>query len=168
MHMEQRHDRPTPTPAFERAPILLARADHDRLRTLVDGLADDPALRGILASLEEELDRAAVVDAAEVPAGVITLDSWARLLDLDSEREILASPVLPSKANADAGRLSILAPLGTAILGHRAGDTIEWAVPGGRRRLQVIEVMFQPEAHQRRAQSEPRRQASSGGAPTVR
>lgn len=131
--------------------ILVARGDHDQLKQLIAGLAADPALRDAIERLEEELDRAAIVDADDIPAEVITLDSWARLLDLDTERELLLSPVLPSKANAAAGRLSILAPLGTAVLGYRSGDTIEWPVPAGRRRLRVLEVMFQPEAFARRS-----------------
>ena len=140
--------------AREEGTIVLARRDQERLRALVEGTAGNPSLREATQTLEEELDRAVVVDAADVPADVITLDSWARLLDLDSERETLVSPVLPSKANADAGRLSVLAPLGMAVLGYRAGDTIEWRVPGGLRRLRVIEVMFQPEAHERRGRVE--------------
>jgi len=133
--------------------IFLVRADHDRLRALTQGPAGDPALRASIRRLEEELDRAVLVDAAEVPVDVVTLDSWVRLLDLDSERELLVSPVLPSKANADAGRLSILAPLGMAVLGYRTGDTIEWRVPGGLRRLLVLEVLFQPETHARRSRA---------------
>jgi regulator of nucleoside diphosphate kinase len=138
----------------EEGTIVLARSDYERLRALVEGSAGEPSLREAIQALEEELDRAAIVDAAEVPADVITLDSWARLLDLDSQREILVSPVLPSKANADGGRLSVLAPLGMAVLGYRAGDTIEWRVPAGLRRLRVIEVMFQPEAHARRSRAD--------------
>ncbi len=141
--------------AGEACPIVLGRDDHDRLRTLVEGAGAVLSLRKASQMLEEELDRAVVVDDADVPADVITLDSWARLLDLDSERETLVSPVLPSKANADAGRISVLAPLGTAILGYRAGDTIEWRVPGGLRRLRIIEGMFQPEAYARRSRREP-------------
>ncbi len=142
--------------AAEESAIVLARDDHDRLRTLVQGAAANLSLREAGQALEEELDRALVVDAAEMPVDVITLDSWVRLLDLDSEQETLVSPVLPSRANADAGRISVLAPLGTAILGYRAGDAIEWRVPGGLRRLRVIEVMFQPEAFARRSRGVPR------------
>ncbi len=140
--------------AREEGTIVLVRGDHERLRALVEGTSGDQSLREAVQSLEEELDRAVIVDAADVPADVVTLDSWARLLDLDSERETLVSPVLPSKSNADAGRLSVLAPLGMAVLGYRTGDTIEWRVPGGLRRLRVIEVMFQPEAYERRSRSE--------------
>lgn len=130
--------------------IRVVRADHDRLRRLLDGDSVDPASRQALEQLEQELDRAVIVDGSDVPTDVVTLDSWARLLDLDSECELLVSPVLPSKANADAGRISILAPLGLAVLGYKAGDVIEWRVPGGLRRLKVLQVMYQPEAHARR------------------
>lgn len=133
--------------------ILVVDADHERLRQLIEGMAGDPMQREAVSRLDDELERAEIVDAADVPGDVITLESWARLLDLDSDRELLVSPVMPTKANADAGRLSILAPLGMAVLGYRAGDTIEWPVPGGMRRLRVLEVMFQPEAHARRSRA---------------
>ncbi len=156
MYQEPLPERTENHVAGEEREIVLARDDHDRLRTLVQGAAANLSLREAGQALEEELDRALVVDAAEMPVDVITLDSWVRLLDLDSEQETLVSPVLPSRANADAGRISVLAPLGTAILGYRAGDTIEWRVPGGLRRLRVIEVMFQPEAYARRSRGTPR------------
>jgi regulator of nucleoside diphosphate kinase len=54
--------------------------------------------------------------------------------------------VFPHEANVDDGKVSVLAPLGTAVLGYRTGDLIEWNVPGGTRRLQVERVLFQPEA----------------------
>jgi regulator of nucleoside diphosphate kinase len=137
--------------------ILVGHADHERLRQLIDGMAGDPIQREAVSRLDDELERAEIVDAANIPGDVITLESWARLLDLDSDRELLVSPVMPTKANADAGRLSILAPLGMAVLGYRAGDTIEWPVPGGMRRLRVLEVMFQPEAYARRSRAKKRR-----------
>ncbi len=142
------------TTDVEPGTIYLVREDHERLLPLVEGNdAGDPALREAIARLEEEIDRAVVVEAADVPPDTITLDSWVRLLDLDSEQELLVSPVVPSRSNADVGRISVLAPLGTAVLGYRTGDTIEWRVPGGLRRLRVLSVMYQPEAHARRAKA---------------
>jgi regulator of nucleoside diphosphate kinase len=152
--------------------ILMVRGDHERLRALVAANRPaDPRMRESFERLDEELERAVVLEPDVVPADVITLDSWARLLDLDTQRETLVSPVLPSKANADAGRISVLAPLGTAVLGYRAGDVIEWHVPGGLRRLHVLQVMYQPEAHvrretaaeARRRKREARRAAASEG-----
>jgi regulator of nucleoside diphosphate kinase len=54
--------------------------------------------------------------------------------------------VFPSEANFDEGKISVLAPVGTAMLGYRVGDSIEWEVPSGRRRLKVEELIYQPEA----------------------
>lgn len=125
----------------------------------VEALADARQLREQLQAVLAPQLRLDHGRRREQPAAadVVTLDSWARLLDLDADRETLVSPVMPSRANADAGRLSVLAPLGMAVLGFRAGDTIDWPVPGGRRRLRVLDVMFQPEAFARRRRREPRR-----------
>jgi len=107
-----------------------------------------------LEVLEEELDRAVVVDTEHLPPDVVTLDSRVQLIDLDSGEELLFTVVLPSRANADEGRISVLAPLGMGVLGYRSGDVIEWDVPGGRRRLRVTHVPYQPEAAARRASQE--------------
>lgn len=127
--------------------IYVTHSDRERLSALIEGYRvhgrEDP---GALQRLEDELDRAVVVDPGEVPADVVTLDSRVLLADLDSGEEILFTLVLPSRANADAGRISVLAPLGMAVLGYRAGDGIEWEVPAGRRRLRVKSVMDQPES----------------------
>ena len=72
--------------------------------------------------------------------------STVRLRDLDSGKEMIYSLVFPNEADVDEGRISILAPVGTAMIGYRIGDTIEWEVPSGLRRLRVEEVLYQPEA----------------------
>jgi regulator of nucleoside diphosphate kinase len=72
--------------------------------------------------------------------------SKVRLKDLVSGETNTYSVVFPTEANFTEGKISILAPIGTAILGYKKGDTIEWPVPAGVRRLRVDEVLFQPEA----------------------
>ena len=74
------------------------------------------------------------------------MHSRLRLRDLDSGKDMVFTLVFPSDADADQGKISVLAPLGTAVLGFRRGDTFEWHVPGRVRRLQVAEVLYQPEA----------------------
>jgi regulator of nucleoside diphosphate kinase len=111
------------------------------LQALVDGYRgqgryDEDALR----RLEDELDRAAVVEAAELPPGVVTLDAQVALTDRDTGEQLLFTVVLPSRAKVDEGRISVLAPLGMAVLGYRPGDDIEWEVPARRRRLRVRRV----------------------------
>jgi regulator of nucleoside diphosphate kinase len=118
-----------------------------RLRRLVDSLQTNTAADKNIAALEEELDRAHVVDGKRIRPDVITLNSHVRIMDLDSQREFEYEVVYPNtKGRTSANTLSVLAPLGTALLGYRAGDIIEWAVPRGKRRLKVLEVMYQPEA----------------------
>jgi regulator of nucleoside diphosphate kinase len=72
--------------------------------------------------------------------------SRVRLKDLVSGETNIYSLVFPKEADFNQGKISVLAPIGTAILGYRKGDTIEWQVPSGLRRLRVDEILYQPEA----------------------
>ena len=128
--------------------IYITQDDMQRLRSLVDGLhAAARAEAANVAALEEELDRAHVVEARSIRSDVITLNSQVRVCDLDSGKIMEYEVVFPNtKPRSAADGLSVLAPLGTALLGYRAGQTIEWQVPKGKRRLKVVEVLYQPEA----------------------
>ena len=74
------------------------------------------------------------------------MNSELALRDLDTGEEMVFRLVFPSEANADQHRISVLAPLGTAVLGYRAGEAIEWVVPGRTRRVRIESVLYQPEA----------------------
>jgi regulator of nucleoside diphosphate kinase len=128
--------------------IYVTNEDMQRLRQLVENLqASVTADTQNLAKLEEELDRAHVVDAKKIPRDVITLNSQVRIMDLDTGRVFEYEVVYPNtRTHSSADPLSVLAPLGTALLGYRAGDTINWSVPRGKRRLKVLEIIYQPEA----------------------
>jgi len=102
--------------------------------------------RADLAALAGELRRAQIVDARNVPDKVVTMNSRLVVEDLDSRQDMEFSLVFPAAANADEGRISVLSPVGTALLGYSEGDVVEWAVPAGRRRLLVKKVVYQPEA----------------------
>lgn len=127
--------------------IVITEEDLERLESLVEGRALAAERdRESISALERELDRAEVVEASKIPRGVITMNSRVKLVDLDSGEEKVYVLVYPSAVGRDPNALSILAPIGTALLGFRKGDVIEWPVPRGIRRLKVLEVMFQPEA----------------------
>jgi len=96
--------------------------------------------------LEEELNRGKVVKSKDIPKDVITMNSKIRLKDLDTREEMIYWLVFPDDADPDQSKISILAPVGTALLGYRVGDVIEWKVPAGLRKLKVLEVLYQPEA----------------------
>jgi regulator of nucleoside diphosphate kinase len=104
-----------------------------------------------LQTLWEELDRAVVVSAEETPPDVVTMRTLVRIRDLESGLQGDYTLVYPWEADVDSNRVSVLAPLGTALLGYREGDQIEWHMPGGMRRLRVEKILHQPEAKQREA-----------------
>ena len=127
--------------------IIMSAADHAELCLVIaSGGKISQRARAELKALERELGRAQVVAPEVVPANVITMNSRAELLDLDTGERMEFTLVFPSEANIDEGKISVLAPLGTAMLGYRVGDEFEWTVPYGLRRLKVTNVHFQPEA----------------------
>jgi len=121
--------------------IVMSRQDANRLRSLV---AAERARRGQsrehLADLEHELDRARVVEGELLPGDRVAVNSTVRVRDLDSGTAHRYTLVWPSQADAAKRRISVLAPMGTALLGCRAGDRVEWQMPGGLVRLLIEEV----------------------------
>lgn len=128
--------------------IYITEPDHERLTKLIEiaRAREGDANRKHIDSLEEELERAEVVQQTEIPPDVITMRSTVRLKDMDTSEEMTYQLTFPTEANYDEGKISILAPIGTAMLGYRRGDVIEWEVPSGVRRLRVEEVLYQPES----------------------
>ncbi len=102
--------------------------------------------RNDLKSLEAEIKRAKVVESKDVPPTVVTMNSTLRFVDLDDGSSMEVTLVFPSDANIDEGKLSVFSPIGTALLGYEKGDTIEWKVPAGTRRIRIEEILYQPEA----------------------
>jgi regulator of nucleoside diphosphate kinase len=96
-----------------------------------------------LDELDFELERAVVLDPIEVPANVVTMGSRVRVLDLGSGERREFVLVYPADADVSASRISVLAPLGTAVLGYREGDEVDWIMPAGLRRMR-IERVFPP------------------------
>ena len=126
--------------------IIVTRDDCDRLVELLKddvlaAIADPKALR----ELAGELERATVVDAASVPKDVVTMNSTVKLTDLKSKETETYTLVYPEDANIAESRLSILAPIGIAILGYRVGDRVRWAIPAGKSDVRIDEVLYQPE-----------------------
>jgi regulator of nucleoside diphosphate kinase len=98
-----------------------------------------------LESLEAELKLAEVIDPERVPKNVVTMNSTVKLRDLDTKEIEVYTLVFPEDADIANHKLSVLAPVGTAILGQRVGDVLRWRVPGGWRSLKVERVLYQPE-----------------------
>ena len=130
------------------ANIYITKVDRERLTKLIELTREreGDVNREYLDRLEEELERAKVVAPEDIPPDVITMRSTVRLKDMDTNGEMIYWLAFPTEANYDEGKISVLAPIGTAMLGYRHGDVIEWEVPSGVRRLKVEEVLYQPES----------------------
>ncbi len=119
-------------------PIHITPNDLRKLRELIrvatqQGGADLDNLK----RLEAELERASVVEEAELPDDVIVMNSTAELENLDRGGSLVYTLVYPEMADVDEGRISVLAPLGMAMIGYRVGDEFEWPTPGGTIRFRV-------------------------------
>ena len=102
--------------------------------------------RSDLKSMEAELQNARVVESHEVPANVVTMNSRLVFRDLEDDSTMEVTLVFPADADIDQGKMSVLSPIGTGLLGYAVGDTIDWQVPGGTRRVKIEEILYQPEA----------------------
>jgi len=134
-----------PAPIMNARPSLtLTRLDVQRLERLLDTL--DEATPGVLA-LQDELDRAEqIVGAEQVPAGVVTMNSRVHCREEASGKDYHLTLVYPQDAGVD-GNVSILAPIGSALLGLSVGDQIDWPAPAGKTlKLRLLSVDYQPEA----------------------
>ena len=120
-------------------PIYITRDDHSKLRLLVTTALYSHA-SAALQKLREELDRAAIIDSAAIPAGVVTMDSTVEFEDLGTGEVEEYTLTFPDRANVEEKRLSILAPIGTALIGYRVGDLVRWSTPGGVRQLKIRRV----------------------------
>jgi regulator of nucleoside diphosphate kinase len=131
---------------MQRSQIIITTSDYIRLQSLLtSNLALAIGGRHRLQELEEQLRSARVVQQDSVPADVVTMHSSVKLRDLDTGEIENYSLVYPERADIANGKLSILAPIGLAILGYRVGEEVDWQVPSGTRRLRVEEVEYQPE-----------------------
>lgn len=127
--------------------ITLTAEDHERLQKLLDSnLARLVVDTARIDELQAELDRAQIAPERDVPGDVVIMNSTVTLRDLETHEVETYTLVYPDRADIANNKLSVLAPIGTAILGYRVGDEVRWRVPMGWRRFRVEQVNHQPEA----------------------
>ncbi len=127
--------------------IYVTETDMQRLKELVRTFtATETRDKKGLMLLQQELERAQIVTSKKVSQQVVTMNSKVKLLNLSDDKEMTIQVVYPWEVNVDEGKISVLSPIGTAILGYKVGDTIEWMVPVGMRKLRIEEILYQPEA----------------------
>ncbi len=128
-------------------PIHITEFDLERLKKLLQEAQYTHYRKSeYLEKLQMELSRAEVVSPRDVPSDVITMNSKVCLVDLETGEEEIYTLVFPQDADLKQGKLSVLAPIGTAMLGYEVGDIFEWEVPAGIRKLRVEKILYQPEA----------------------
>jgi regulator of nucleoside diphosphate kinase len=127
--------------------IFITQHDLARLTDLIlnsrsfsDGFANSH-----LRNLARELNLAKIVDSRNIPDDVVTMNSKVRLLELPSEQTFIYTLVFPSDENGDPGKLSILTPLGTALIGYRSGDSFDVLQESATRTYGIEDILYQPE-----------------------
>ena len=120
--------------------LIISSADCNQLLRLIESARIDGCEPASLAFLECELERATILETVDVPRNVVTMNSTVWFRDMDSEEIERYTLVFPHQANLDWNRISVLAPIGTALFGYRQRDIVEWQVPSGRRRLEITKV----------------------------
>lgn len=127
--------------------IFITSKDQERLEKLIqleEEFATDS--KAPLQELKDELKRAVITEPQDIPRDVITMRSQVLLKDLSCGEEMVYTLVYPDEADILKGKISVLAPIGMAILGYREKDRVDWAIPEGIAKLKVEKILFQPEA----------------------
>ena len=125
--------------------IFITEKDYLRLSNLLNNLEVEP---DSLENLEIEMERATILSDDEVPSGLVTMNSTVEYEDLSSGKSTTITIIYPGNETSTGKNISVLAPLGSALLGLKEGQEINWKFPSGKtKRLKIIKVMYQPEAN---------------------
>jgi regulator of nucleoside diphosphate kinase len=126
--------------------LTFTAPDFDRLKRIIESPQYRISHAPLLTTLKQELESADVLPPASVPRGIVTMHSQVRVRDVKTRASEAYTLVYPEEADIEQGKLSVLAPLGAALIGRRAGQVVEVAAPGGLRRIKVERILYQPEA----------------------
>jgi regulator of nucleoside diphosphate kinase len=126
--------------------IFITQYDLERLKKLLNDIPQENHYKHFyIQGLEDELNRGIVVSPKEVPENVITMNSRVLMRDLESGNDMTLWLVFPDKVGAVKNPVSILSPLGTAMIGYKVGDVFEWESPSGTKKIEVLDILYQPE-----------------------
>jgi len=122
-------------------PVILLRNDFEILNGFVKNLQGMQVNeKENFSKLYEELKKAQIVDAENFPGDIVRLNSTVVIKDLKTKRDMTLTIVLPQKADIKQKKVSVLAPIGTALIGFRKGQTVSWQVPSGKKDFMIMEV----------------------------
>jgi len=133
---------------MKRNSIIVTQLDYRQLKQLANtGDNRNKSSTINLHRLLMEIDRAKKVKPNRVDPDVVTMNTVLEFTDIDSNTSRQLKLVYPQQADISKGYVSVLAPIGTALLGYRKGDIVEWEVPSGKKRFLIKEIIYQPEAN---------------------
>lgn len=122
--------------------ITITTVDYQHISSLLDNM---PTLTEDMTQLEDEINRAEIVSPHEIKNNIVTMNSTVSFKFTDEDDVIEKILVYPHQVNSNQ-HISILAPIGMALLGLKIGQSIDWALPNGKRKtIQIIDVIYQPE-----------------------
>ncbi|MFO7933628.1 MAG: GreA/GreB family elongation factor [Bacteroidales bacterium] len=128
--------------------ITITELDYVRLRNLINTeLENRNAELKNLKVLKLELQLARKIDSRMIAPEFVTMNSKLELTDLGTGRSMKLTLVYPKESNYREARISVLSPLGSALLGYRVGDTVKFEAPGGLRKIRIDRILYQPEAN---------------------
>jgi regulator of nucleoside diphosphate kinase len=126
--------------------IYITQHDLQRLKKLLNDLSKESNHQDFsVQELKDEMNRALVVSPKEVPENVITMNSRVLMRDVESGNDMTLWLVFPDKVDAVKNPVSILSPLGTAMIGYKVGDVFTWESPTGKKQIEVLDILYQPE-----------------------
>lgn len=124
------------------APVILTKTDYEILNSYVKNLQGMQVNeKENFSKLSDELKKAEIIDDALLPANVVRLGSTVVVKDVMSNRDLTVTIVLPQQANIKEKKVSVLAPVGTALIGFKKGQTVSWNVPSGKKDFKIMNVI---------------------------
>ena len=126
--------------------ITITERDKRHLEKMIQEIRVTGRKEESLDALTEELNRAQIVTSESVSPKVVTMGSLVSIVDLDTSERSQYRLIFPDHAKGEENEISILSPIGAAILGYKSGDEVEWEVPVGTRRFKIAKVDYQPDA----------------------
>lgn len=133
--------------------MLITQPDRDRLVNLLRSTSPAKGFGNARTELLARVTAAEVVPSSTIPGTVVTMNSIVKLIDITSGAIMTCTLVFPQEADVDNHRISILAPLGVALLGQSEGEVVEFTVPAGTKQFMIHKVIYQPEERLRRIPS---------------
>jgi regulator of nucleoside diphosphate kinase len=123
--------------------LILLNEDYNMLKAYIRSMLNaKPVEKNNIAQLEKELSAGPiVVDKIDFPEDVVCLHSEVTVQDKSTRRKLHLKLVLPSQANLELGKISVFAPMGTALIGYRKGQLVKWHMPGGKKELLIVDVV---------------------------